>query len=127
MLLGPYKYLLRNLIPRLTMKHKQEIKAILSTFNFSGMEQKLDIKLIKHYKSFVGRNFKSLAQCALFIFRNYFQQMKRKFGLLCQRLESLFIALFYLRLNDIWFSKSHTVTHVLSHKRKLSVSVQKIC
>lgn len=36
------------------------------------MDSKLDSKLLKHYKSFVGRDFKCLAQCALFIFRDLF-------------------------------------------------------
>lgn len=72
LLLGPYKYFLRRFIPQLSPTQKREIQAILSAFNFSGIAYKLDEKLLKHYKSFVGRNFKSLAQCALFIFRKYF-------------------------------------------------------
>lgn len=45
---------------------------LLSAFNFTGFDVKLDTKVLKHYKSFVGRNFKSLAQCALYVFKNYF-------------------------------------------------------
>ena len=35
-------------------------------FNFSGFENKVGTKLSKHFKSFVGYDFKALAQCALF-------------------------------------------------------------
>ena len=77
-LLGPYKYFLRRFIPKLSSIQKQEIQAILSAFNFSGISTKLDVKLLRHYKSFVGRDFKSLAQCALFLFRNYFSAAERE-------------------------------------------------
>ena len=43
-LVGPYKYLLRNLIPRLS---NQEIQSILEDFNFSGFKIKLGSKLVK--------------------------------------------------------------------------------
>lgn len=71
-LLGPYKYLLREFVPRLSPSQKRELQATISAFNYSGLGTNLDVKLLKHYKSFVGRNFKSLAQCALFIFRDFF-------------------------------------------------------
>ena len=71
-LLGPYKYLLRNLIPRLSNHQKEEIQSILEDFNFSGFKIKLGSKLVKYHRSFVGRDFKCLAQCGLFIFRKYF-------------------------------------------------------
>ena len=71
-LLGPFKYLLRSFIGRLTKQQKNEINSILRTFNFSGFEVKLGSKLFKHYRSFVGRDFKCLAQCGLFVFRKHF-------------------------------------------------------
>ena len=71
-LLGPYKYLLRSFIGRLNTKQREEIQSIVYSFNFSGFKVKLGSKLFRHYKSFVGRDFKCLAQCALFVFRNYF-------------------------------------------------------
>lgn len=72
-LLGPYKYLLKKLMSRLTSREKEEVQAILSAFNFSGFKTKLGAKLSRHYKSFVGRDFKALAQCSLFIFRKHFK------------------------------------------------------
>ncbi len=38
---------------------------------------KVSNKLIKHYKSFVGRDFKAVAQCALFVFKNYFSNAEK--------------------------------------------------
>lgn len=57
---------------RLSVEEKKKIKAVISAFNFSGFGVKLDSKIVKYYKSFVGRNFKSVAQCALFIFKDFF-------------------------------------------------------
>ena len=42
-LLGPYKYLLRLLIPRLSVSEKERVQAILLAFNFSGFTTKLTV------------------------------------------------------------------------------------
>ncbi len=78
---------------------REEIQAVLSAFNFSGFKVKVSNKLIKHYKSFVGRDFKAVAQCALFVFKNYFSNAEKcvwlwlVLGLICvpriQKLEVL--------------------------------------
>ena len=98
-LLGPYKYFLRMLIPHLGFKEKEKLEAILLAFNFSGFKVKLGAKLTKHHKSFVGRDFKALAQCALFVFRNYFKPEEKAvwlalskvntYGLVCAELFAL--------------------------------------
>ena len=77
LLLGPYKYLLRCLMKRLSAKEKEEIRSIVSSFNFSGFKVKLSPKISKYFRSFVGRDFKALAQCALFIFRHHFTENER--------------------------------------------------
>ena len=70
-LLGPYKYLLRALMGRLTTAQKDDLQARLFTFDFSGLEYKLSYNLIRHFKSFVGRDFKALAQVSLFLLGPY--------------------------------------------------------
>ena len=70
-LLGPYKYLLHSLMGRLSTKEKEEVAARLVTFNFSGFEGKLGYNLCRHYRSFVGRDYKVLAQMALFVLGPY--------------------------------------------------------
>ena len=77
-LLGPYKYLLRQLMLRLTSKQRSEVQAVVSAFNFSGFSVKINTSLCNHFRSFVGRDFKALAQCALFIFRNYFTSEEKR-------------------------------------------------
>ncbi len=62
---------------RLSTKHKAEIQSILVAFNFSGFKTRLGTKLTKHFKSFVGRDFKALEQCALFIFKLYFSDKEK--------------------------------------------------
>ena len=47
-LLGPYKYLLKTLIPRLTSIQKKQVLARMSTFNYSGFKGKVIGNLI-HY------------------------------------------------------------------------------
>ena len=46
-------------------------------FYFSGFENKVGTKLSKHCKSFVGKDFKALAQYALYIFNHYFSDNER--------------------------------------------------
>ena len=70
-LLGPYKYLLRSVMERLTKAQKEEIEARVSSLDFSGFETKLGYNLCKHFRSFVGRDFKALAQIALFLLSPY--------------------------------------------------------
>ena len=67
-LLGPYKYLLRSLMGRLTVS---QIKARLSTFDFSGLDYKMSYNITRHFRSFVGRDFKALAQVSLFLLGQY--------------------------------------------------------
>ena len=66
LLLGPYKYLFRDLMGRLTTVQRKEIQARISSFSFSGFDMKLSRNVAKYFKSFVGRDFKILAQLALF-------------------------------------------------------------
>ena len=66
------KYLLRQLMSRLTTKQRNEVQAVVSSFNFSGISVKISTRICNHFRYFVGRDFKALAQCGLFVFRNYF-------------------------------------------------------
>lgn len=70
-LLGPYKYMFRSLMERLKSSEKEEIQARVESFDFSGLDTKLSYNLCRHFRSFVGRDFKALAQCALFLLGAY--------------------------------------------------------
>ena len=66
-LLGPYKYLLQSLMGRLSTKQKNEIQARVTNFGFCGIDYKLTYNLCRHFRSFIGRDFKALAQVALYL------------------------------------------------------------
>ena len=70
-LLGPYEYLLRSLMGRLTSAQKIDLQARLLTFDYSGLDYRLSYNLIRHFRSFVGRDFKTLAQISLFLLGIY--------------------------------------------------------
>ena len=76
-LLGPYKYLTRSLMGQLSSTQKDEIGARIKSFNFSGFDHKLVYNLCQHYRSFVGRDFKALAQLALFVLTPYMTTNKK--------------------------------------------------
>ena len=50
---------------------KEEIQARIESFNFSGFDTKLSYNLCSHFRSFVGKNFKAIAQAALFLLDSY--------------------------------------------------------
>ena len=56
---------------RLSSVQKEEIQARITSLDFSGLSSKLGYNLCRHYKSFVGRDFKALAQVALFVLGPY--------------------------------------------------------
>ena len=68
LVLGPYKYLLRSWMARFSPQQRKEVLASIASFPFSGFALRLSRDISKYYKSFVGRDFKTLAQLALFVF-----------------------------------------------------------
>lgn len=64
---GPYKYLLKVLMARLSKEHKQEVLVRLSAFNYSYLVGKVLGNVVYHHKSFVGRDYKAWAQLTLFV------------------------------------------------------------
>ena len=70
-LLGPYKYLLKALMKRLSGEEKKQLLARLGSFNYSGMESRITGNICYHHKSFVGRDYKAVAQIAPFVLGPY--------------------------------------------------------
>ena len=56
---------------RLSKREKNEIAGRIAAFNFSGFSHRLSRDITRYYRSFVGRDFKVLAQLSLFIFAPY--------------------------------------------------------
>ena len=70
-LLGPYKYLLKALMKRLSGEEKSQLLARVASFNYSGIDSKITGNICYHHKSFVGRDYKAIAQMAPFVFGPY--------------------------------------------------------
>ena len=66
-LLGPIKYLFGELMERLTPDQKMKVAARINSFPTSGFTIHLSGSMTKHHKSAHGRDFKPLAQMALFV------------------------------------------------------------
>ena len=80
-LLGPYKYLLKVIVSRVTADEKRQILARTDAFNYSGFSGRVIGNLIAHHRSFVGRDYKAFAQMALSILWTYLSQGERKIWL----------------------------------------------
>ena len=65
-LLGPYKYLLKVIVSRLTADEKRQILARMDAFNYSGFSGRVIGNLIAHHRSFVGRDYKAFAHGAVY-------------------------------------------------------------
>ena len=76
-LLGPYKYLLRSLMGRQNSAVKAEIHARIRSLDFSGFEARLSYNVCRHFKSFIGRDFKALAQIALYLLTPYMTEQEK--------------------------------------------------
>ena len=72
-LLGPYKYFLKAAIRRLSSEEKEELLARLRSLNYSGMDYRVTGNIVHHHKSFVGRDYKALAQFSLYVLGPYLQ------------------------------------------------------
>eukprot|EP00731_Ephydatia_muelleri_P027586 Em0019g459a len=68
LVLGPYTYMLRSRMARFSPQQRKEVLVRIASFPFSGFALRLSRDISKYYKSFVGRDFKTLAQLALFVF-----------------------------------------------------------
>ena len=56
---------------RLTSAEKEQIEAHLRSLDYSGMSYQLSYSIVHHFKSYVGRDYKTLAQLALHILTPY--------------------------------------------------------
>lgn len=66
-LLGPYKYMVADLVGKLTPLQKEEVLARIQAFDFSDIHGTLPGSICRYNQSFLGRDFKTWAQICLFI------------------------------------------------------------
>ena len=77
-LLGLAKYMLKQFMPRLTNRMKEEVLARVNAFPHSGLRSKMFGNVCRYYNSFVGRDFKGLSQMSVFILSPYLSSDDRK-------------------------------------------------
>ena len=58
---------------KLTTQKKEEIRARIKAFSFTGFKMRLSTDICKYTRSLVGRDFKELAQMALFVLMPYIE------------------------------------------------------
>lgn len=85
---------------RISTRHKEEIQARISSLDFSGIEYKLSYNLSRHYKSYVGRDYKTLAQVALHLLTPYMTPGEKKVWL-CLSKVSVEISILLILCNDL--------------------------
>ena len=56
---------------RLSSGEKEQIEARIYSLDYSGMDYRLSYSIVRHFKSYVGRDYKALAQLALYILTPY--------------------------------------------------------
>ena len=76
-LLGPFKYLLKEVMATLSTVQKKEVLARMAAFHWSGFDGKVIGNVVYHHKSFVGRDYKAWAQMSLFIIGPYLSAAER--------------------------------------------------
>ena len=84
---------------RLSIRQRIEVQALVASFNFSGFRVKINTNLCHHFRSFVGRDFKALAQCALFVFRDYFSPEEKRVWLALSKVYKIRVLLLFLQLH----------------------------
>lgn len=62
----------------LNEQQKEEIKARIAAFSFSGFKAKLSSDICRYVGSLVGRDFKAVAQVAPFILAPYMKENEKK-------------------------------------------------
>ena len=77
-LLGIAKYMLRAFMGRRSSQEKKEILAKVKAFPYSGFTTRINGNICYYYKSFVGRDFKSFLQMALFIVPAYLTNSEKQ-------------------------------------------------
>ena len=81
-LLGVAKYMLRAFMDKRSANEKREILARIKAFPYCGFDVKITSNICMYYRSFVGRDFKSFLQMALFIIVAYLTDEKECWMLL---------------------------------------------
>ena len=84
-LLGVAKYMLRAFMDKQSANEKREILARIKAFPYCGFDVKITSNICMYYRSFVGRDFKSFLQMALFIIVAYLTEDEKECWMLLSK------------------------------------------
>lgn len=71
-------YPLKATIQGLSLQEKKEVLARVQGFHNSGFDGRVYGNVIRHHRSFVGRDYKAWAQMALFVIGSYLSDNHRR-------------------------------------------------
>ncbi|KAL5459987.1 hypothetical protein EMCRGX_G033391 [Ephydatia muelleri] len=121
--------LYRDLMGRLTTVQRKEIQARISSFSFSGFDMKLSRNVAKYFKSFVGRDFKILAQLALFVLPPYLTPGETEVWFALSKVfKFVYCDTFLPEMVDVYKSQCLAFTHAVERncpelRRKLKIHI----
>lgn len=92
---------------RLTVRQRSEVQALVAAFNFSGFRVKINTNLCHHFRSFVGRDFKALAQCGLFVFRDYFSPEEKTVWLALSKVYNYAVRIIFVTTLSLQYQNLH--------------------
>ena len=101
LLLGPYKYLLRATMAKL-QKQRTQLSALLSAFPSSGFTSRISRNIANYYKSSVGRDFKALAQMALFVLSPFLAPAEIEVWLALSKVSSMHLSIYTIFPNPLY-------------------------
>ncbi|KAL5491858.1 hypothetical protein EMCRGX_G017223 [Ephydatia muelleri] len=119
----------RDLMGRLTTVQRKEIQARISSFSFSGFDMKLSRNVAKYFKSFVGRDFKILAQLALFVLPPYLTPGETEVWFALSKVfKFVYCDTFLPEMVDVYKSQCLAFTHAVERncpelRRKLKIHI----
>ena len=118
-LLGPYKYLLKQTLSLLSPRQKEELLARIRVFNYSGFRVRLVGNVVRYHQSFVGRDYKALAQMAPFVLFPYLTDEHRQVWLALSKV----CLCYWLHAIILW----HYILVNCRYSRLLTVIIMILC
>ena len=127
LLLGSYKYLVRAKMAKLTQKEHAELSARIFAFPASGRIKKMFTDIAKHYKSFIGSNFKALAQLALFVLSPFLSPSEKEVWLalskVCAFTHLILTCIFSISLYCRYMYSGWCIARILIQKRWCTIEM----
>ena len=83
--MGVSKYMVISFMEKRSAAEKIQLLARIRAFSYSGFNVRITGNIAYHYRSFVGRDYKSFMQMAIFIVSSFIGDEERKCWLLLSK------------------------------------------